>query len=373
MEKLVQQVLAYLNTIPRPKNWVLKLISFFFALFLWYFVAGEDKVDMTVMIPIEIVNLPRGMVISNQFKKQLEVTVSGQRSMIRGLSTQHITRTVDLSHAEPGKVVINNKPDSVPFPWGISVLRLQPTNVTLLIDRLIEKELKIEPTVTGSPPDGFKFVTVTLEPAVINITGPKSVLDEEQYLHTHLIDITNLRGNTVKQVSLDLKPEINELLGETVVTANIFIVEKKLEQQISNIPLEFAKNGDEKYLLPPTKVDLQAEIPITLIKDTKDLRTIFHAFVDPNVVSPGQNEFIVKIKIADYAAKFKDQIRIIDFSPKTVPLRIIEEKRPVIEPERVKIRVNEIRQDSSLKSLSMIENTKLVRLHNSDLDQEKEQ
>ena len=71
MEKLVRQINEYLTSIPRPKNWVLKLLSFFFALFLWYFVVGEDKVDMNVTLPFELVNLPRDLVISNQFKKQL--------------------------------------------------------------------------------------------------------------------------------------------------------------------------------------------------------------------------------------------------------------------------------------------------------------
>ena len=77
MEKLVRQIVESITSFPRPKNWVLKLLSLLFALFLWYFVVGEDKVDMTVTIPVEIVNLPRELIISNQFKKQLEVTVSG--------------------------------------------------------------------------------------------------------------------------------------------------------------------------------------------------------------------------------------------------------------------------------------------------------
>ena len=38
---------------------------------------GEDKVDTTVYIPVEIVNLPKELIISNQFKKQLEATVRG--------------------------------------------------------------------------------------------------------------------------------------------------------------------------------------------------------------------------------------------------------------------------------------------------------
>jgi hypothetical protein len=96
MEKLVRQITDSLSSFPRPKNWMLKLLSLLFALFLWYFVVGEDKVDMNVTLPVEIVNLPRDLIISNQFKKQLEVTVSGQRSLIRSMTTQHISRTIDL-------------------------------------------------------------------------------------------------------------------------------------------------------------------------------------------------------------------------------------------------------------------------------------
>ncbi|MEJ2332724.1 MAG: hypothetical protein P8Y08_08070 [Desulfobulbaceae bacterium] len=94
MEKLVRQIIDNVTSFRRPKNWVLKLVSLFFALFLWYFVVGEDKVDMNVTIPVEIVNQPRDLVISNQFKKQLEVTISGQRSLIRGMTSQHISRTI---------------------------------------------------------------------------------------------------------------------------------------------------------------------------------------------------------------------------------------------------------------------------------------
>jgi hypothetical protein len=94
MEKLVRQIINKVSSYRRPKNWVLKLLSLFFALFLWYFVVGEDKVEMNVTLPVEIVNLPRDLVISNQFKRQIEVTISGQRSLIRGMAEQHISRSV---------------------------------------------------------------------------------------------------------------------------------------------------------------------------------------------------------------------------------------------------------------------------------------
>ena len=340
MEKLVQQIIAYLNTIPRPKNWVLKLISFFFALFLWYFVAGEDKVDMNVFIPIEIVNLPRDLVISNQFKKQLEVTVTGQRSLIRGLTDQNITRSVDLSHAQPGKFVIENTPESIPFPWGISVLRLQPATVTLLIDRLIDKQLPVKPVITGALPPGYELTSVVLEPSAITITGPKNILEAEQSLTTNVIDISNMRETTLKQVSLDLSPVITNLIGETVVTAHINITEKMIDRLVNSIPIELIPEEAERFGPPSTTITVRAEIPNSLVADSKDLKKLFRASIDPQPVAADTNEFAVRIAISSEAGSYSDKIRILGFTPQTVHLPPLEPHGMVIKARKFKIRVN---------------------------------
>ena len=78
------------------KDWLLKFASLCLAAVLWYYVGGEDRVDKNVIIPIEIINLPRDLVISSQFKKTIEVTVSGPRSLILDLSSGGVTRQVDL-------------------------------------------------------------------------------------------------------------------------------------------------------------------------------------------------------------------------------------------------------------------------------------
>ena len=90
----------------KPKNWILKLLSLSLATMLWYFVAGEDQVDINMLVPIEILNLPANLTISNQYKKEIEVRVRGPRSMIQEMRTRNITRPVDLSRAKPGTIVI---------------------------------------------------------------------------------------------------------------------------------------------------------------------------------------------------------------------------------------------------------------------------
>ena len=100
----------------KPKNWILKLVSLALATMLWYFVVGEDQVDINILVPIEILNLPSNLTISNQYKKDIEVTLRGARSMIQELRSRNITRPVDLASAKPGTIVIKNDENSIPLP-----------------------------------------------------------------------------------------------------------------------------------------------------------------------------------------------------------------------------------------------------------------
>jgi YbbR domain-containing protein len=329
MEKLVRQIIDNISSFPRPKNWVLKLLSLLFAMFLWYFVVGEDKVDMNVTIPVEIVNLPRDLVISNQFKKQLEVTVSGQRSLIRGITSQHISRTIDLSKADPGTVVIQNHPDSISLPRGLNILRVQPPTITLLLDRLIQKELPIKPLLVGKVDNDYRLESVTVDPPTLEISGPQSILAQEDSLTTNPVDIHGLKQSAVKQVSLALTPEIADLIGEPVVAVRLNVIELKKEVEFSDIPVDLditdGRQSNVIYLLQPPTISIRAEITQSLAKSTNNVRDLFHAEVAPETLKAPSTDLKVTVKAPDEA-------NIVDVIPETVTLRIIKTKTLKMKP-----------------------------------------
>ena len=329
MEKLVRQIINNISSFPRPTNWMLKVLSLFFALFLWYFVVGEDKVDMNVTIPVEIVNLPRDLVVSNQFKKQLEVTVTGQRSLIRGMADQHISRTIDLSKAAPGTVVIQNNLDSISLPRGLSILRVQPPTITLLLDRLIQKELPIKPILVGKVQNGFSLNSVTVDPPALEISGPQSILAQEENLTTSPVDITDLDQSAVKQTSLALKSELANIIGEPVVAVRLNIVELKKEVIISDITIDLdidsGKDSEVIYQLRPSTVKITAEIPQSMLRASNNIRNLFHARVSPESLAPGSVELNVEVDSTSEA-------NIIAIKPETVTLKIIDTRKLKIKP-----------------------------------------
>ncbi len=239
MEKLVEQIKKLATTELTdywPKDWVLRLLALFFAILLWYFVVGEDKVDTHLLVPVEIVNLPRDMVIVNQYKQQLEVTIAGPRGLIDGLRRQNITRSINLAGAQPGTMAIRNDPESLPFPRGIEVLRVQPANITLVIDHLMARDLPVEANITGQPAPDYELVNVQLEPETISIRGPANQLQRFDYLQTTSIDISGLDSTTIRQVSLVLDEEMLELLGETMVNVLLVIREKDRSPEALELP-----------------------------------------------------------------------------------------------------------------------------------------
>ena len=255
------------------KDWLLKFISLVLAVGLWYFVGGEDRVDKNVMIPIEIINLPRDLVISNQFKKEIEVTVSGPRSLILEMASRAITRQVDLSSATPGTMVIENDNDHIPVPRGITVQRVQPSSIILSLDKLIQKQFPISARTVGRVADGYYVKILKMDPDVITITGPLTILSQFDELFTKAINLVGVKQSAQLQVPLELEPTIVELIGETSVTADLTIgletVTKSLEEMSVHAIVDGVKQG-----VNPRTVKVTANIPKILLTKNVDPKSL---------------------------------------------------------------------------------------------------
>ena len=268
------------------KHWLLKLLSLIIGASLWYFVVGQDQVDMIVTIPLELHNLPADLVIANQYKKDIEVAIRGPRRLIQEMRQQNISRPVDLSKAAPGTVAVKNDSDSIRFPQGIAVQRVQPANITLLVDRLVHKDFTITPVTKGKPATGFVLENLTLNPPRITVTGPQTMLDRETALKTSTINLDALDRSTTFQVHLNLNEALLKLIGETVIEANIVLKETMVRTTVRGIPINVRDSSQAVKTIPPT-VAVEADIPEQIVQITPELSMLFRAAVNVPADIPG--------------------------------------------------------------------------------------
>jgi YbbR domain-containing protein len=318
MEKLVKQSINRIfGSWKWPKNWVIKLVSLLLATSLWFLVAGEEKVDMTVQIPVEVINLPGHLEITNRVRTELDVTVTGPQALIRTLN-RDVIRTIDLSKAKAGPIVIENNIDSIPMPWGVRVLRIKPAELIFNLDRLINKKLPIQAVTTGEIPKGYTLTSVMLEPSHITINGSESILKSLEGLHTKPLNINGLTKSTMTHTELDISPEIVDLIGQPAVTASIIIEEKMLHKAINNVPIIISKKDSPANLqLSANTIKIHTIIPYSVTQSTKKLNTLFAASVNTKGLQPGTHKLKVQVTVAK-------GIKVLEIQPDVITVTVPE-------------------------------------------------
>jgi hypothetical protein len=297
----------------RRSDWLARIVSVLIAFSLWHMVGREDVIDKTIVVQVELLNLPRNLVIANQFKRDIEVTISGPKASIEKMTRGSLTRQVNLAAAQPGTFVINNDNDSIPAPRGITILRVQPASILLSIDKLAQKYFPVVPVTKGEVATGFQLDGLTMEPSGITISGPDTVLSQFEELRTKIIDLSGLKESKQSQIPLDLTSDIVDLIGNTSVTASIRVSVKTVEKIVPGVEVNLLIGG-VRQKVNPARVDVLLLAPQMSVKKGVDL----HDMIALTAIMNPDGE------TARLTATAKDQnglkIEVISVFPATVHL-----------------------------------------------------
>ena len=70
------------------RNFFFKILALVLAVILWFLVVGEERAEVGLTIPLELVNMPRDLIVVNNLTQGIDIRVNGPRSLIRSLSTR---------------------------------------------------------------------------------------------------------------------------------------------------------------------------------------------------------------------------------------------------------------------------------------------
>jgi hypothetical protein len=116
------------------RHWELKLLALGFAVALWLFVTTAEKSDLIVSAPIEIEGLPAGAVVTGEQPESVDVQLHGLRGSLGRLAPDQLRARLSLAGAEPGEVTVRILPEHIAVPPGITVLRVNPSRIRLVLD-----------------------------------------------------------------------------------------------------------------------------------------------------------------------------------------------------------------------------------------------
>ena len=295
------------------------LILLFFigiGIFLLWPYASVQESD--IFIPVDSEKIPEGLIITNGPFKGIEVHVGGPKSIIRTLSDLKIQYTIDLSEVNIGVNIIPIHQARIPFPKGISILKINPDSITVKVENEIKKKLPVNISLTGKPAKGFVVVGVEASPMSVTLRGSEDTLGRMDKVSTKPINIKGLSGSFKKEVTLDLVENLKLIDSSKIIFANVSIKEQLATKTFDNIPVQ--GNGSlYVYHITPPIISIKVKGPVNMIEKLYGSNGV-QVYVDLKGLKPG-----VYNKRATITLPVKTTL--IDATPEIFKVKIIDQKR----------------------------------------------
>jgi len=124
------------------RHWELKGAALVLATALWVFVTTSEKGEVVLSAPVELDALPPGLEVVGERPESVDVQLHGLRALLARLRPEQVRARVSLAGVRPGEVVLRLLPEHIVVPPGITVLRVSPSRVRLVVRAGVQLSLR---------------------------------------------------------------------------------------------------------------------------------------------------------------------------------------------------------------------------------------
>lgn len=182
------------------------LISLFCITGIWLSFSKGMETLAEYEIPVEFINPDKKMEIISSSASNVKLFISGARPLINSINPEQINIKLNLSHSSVGINKLSITKENILLPPGIQLKKIDPSELELTLDTLVEKELPIQPFWIGKLPKGLIMKSATAIPRTIRVIGGGMVLKDISTLYTEQILLDKITESGTTTVGLVLNP-----------------------------------------------------------------------------------------------------------------------------------------------------------------------
>jgi YbbR domain-containing protein len=186
--------------VPLIRNLGLKALSICIAALLWLAVAGERVVERVVRIPVEYQGLPEDLEMVGTPPQFVDVRCRGSSGTLSRMNPGDLSMRLDLRTARKGPRLYHVTSSYVNTPYGVEVVQVTPATVTIEFETTGIRLVRVVPSIDGQPAEGYAIVSVTADPATVEVAGPESGLAELSEAITEPVSIAG-QSKTVQEIA----------------------------------------------------------------------------------------------------------------------------------------------------------------------------
>ncbi len=216
----------------------LKLMSLGLAALLWYVIAGEKSSEMGVVVPLELQNFPKELELTGEAVDSVEVRLRASPGIIRRLVPSDISAQVDVAGTAEGERVVHLTPESIHVPYGVRVVKINPSTLTLSFERTVQKTVPVRPRLLGHPAPGFEVGDIVSEPPQVRVIGPRTRVQEVESAFTEPVSVTGAGAPVTADVNVGLEDPLLRIQTERRVRVTVTVREVEEERVLEGVDVD---------------------------------------------------------------------------------------------------------------------------------------
>ena len=220
------------------ENAYYKFFSLALVVLLYIWVMGDRDSEVTLNTTLRLA-VPEGMVLVNQPRKEVELTLSGRWTALERLSASNNLPPllVDLEDAVSGNQVLRLDEGMVQLPPALRVTSIDPSFISIELQPRKEKRVSISPRFIGELPQGYQLGRVKVVPSTTTINGPADLLVAIEEIDTEAIDLSSKRQDFAAQLRLQhSSPLVRDDLKE-LVQVSVAVESLQLDRTFEALPV----------------------------------------------------------------------------------------------------------------------------------------
>ncbi len=185
-------------------NLIYKIAALLVASVLWATAQGFRSVEQGLDLPIVLQDVPPELVAVDQSAHEVNLRIVGSRAALRQAEKNLLRYPLSLADIKPGEARFSVTTDRLSLPRGARISARSPSTITLQIERVLSKRVKVRPDLAGALPEGLHVEAVSVEPGEVVLEGARSSMRRIREVMTDRIDLTRLRETTTLETSVIL-------------------------------------------------------------------------------------------------------------------------------------------------------------------------
>lgn len=289
-----------------------KIIAVSLAFVVWFAVNTEETQPAIFQtVPVSFMNLPPNLALAGDLPDTLAVWVTASPRDLQRVTAGALSPEIDLSNARVGENFYPILPQDLDAPVGVTVDRIEPSQITVTLEERLEKRVPVSAVISGEPAPGFEVEVRATTPEEVRIIGPRSQVAALERIPTSMVDVSGRRESFTQRVTLNAG-NLVEVIGPRTVELRIEIVESAATAQFDGVSVEVI-NSPYRVDVNPEQLSVVLSAPQSVLDrvDVERMRMV----IDAEGLQPRVEDYLLEPTVQFEQEGLSEAIEVIGIAP----------------------------------------------------------